>query len=362
MIMPKKILNYRGGHIRALPSGTYDTYINAGGKQYRKRFKHVEMAKAWIDAFAPNDNLLTQRQMEDATAAYAILPEGTLLLDVARAYLENLNAAPTTQQDLLSLATAFIAERQAELRKSTLENYRRVLNHTIARFESLTEITTESLREWTATMTPHNKNRALRALSAFYSWLIERNHASINPTANIKLAKVDAPSRQVLSIEDTQTLLNTALTKDKRLIPYLALCLFAGLRPDECKQLTPAHLTRDYIRIGEAIAKTHAARTVPIHDNLAKILAKYPIPPNGVMHGLSPDRFKKNLSALIKASGIQWANDIMRHSYASYEYERTRDAAATAANMGHTGTDLFFRHYRGLVEPKTGAQYFSITI
>jgi len=50
----------------------------------------------------------------------------------------------------------------------------------------------------------------------------------------------------------------------------------------------------------------------------------------------------------------------MRHSYASYAYDLTRDAALIASEMGHHGTDIFFRHYRGLVEPGAGAKFFNI--
>ena len=50
----------------------------------------------------------------------------------------------------------------------------------------------------------------------------------------------------------------------------------------------------------------------------------------------------------------------MRHSYASYAYDLTRDAALVASEMGHRGTDIFFRHYRGLVTPGDGARYFNL--
>jgi hypothetical protein len=47
----------------------------------------------------------------------------------------------------------------------------------------------------------------------------------------------------------------------------------------------------------------------------------------------------------------------MRHSYA---YDLTRDAPLVASEMGHHGTDIFFRHYRGLVTPGDGAKFFGI--
>lgn len=358
----KKIIRYRGGHIRPMPFGTFDTYISHGGKQYRKRFKNVNAARAWLETFDPQFESLTQRQTLDAMHALDILPEGVSLTEAARCYVNHNKPAVDDTYDLLTHATAFIADRSQTLRKSTINTYRRFLNLACNTFSRLSDMTTDAIRQWLAPMTPHNRNHAIKTLSALFAWLIEYGHANENPAAKIKLTKLDAPKRQVLSIDDVNRLLQTALTHDPRLIPYLAICLFAGVRPDECKRLSRQNCANDYIRLDESITKTHSARTIPIHPNLAAILAKYPIPREGVMHGLSTDRFRKNVTAITKLANVNWANDIMRHSYASYEYERSRDAAATAANMGHTGTDLFFKHYRGLVEPGTGVQYFSIVL
>ena len=117
----------------------------------------------------------------------------------------------------------------------------------------------------------------------------------------------------------------------------------------------------EYITLGASQTKTASARTVAIRPNLRAILDRHPVR-ESVTQGLSPDRFRKVLVAVVKASGIQWTQDVLRHSFASYAYELSRDAPATAYEMGHRGTDIFFRHYRGLVPPGSGNAFFSLTI
>lgn len=341
---------------------SYRAVTRIGGKKHTATFRAKAQAVAWLVDKSRGADSMTMDQLRDAAYALTLLPENVTLTQAAEAYLKIDARRPTTSTEFTALANAFISDREADLRKATISTYRRVLNNTLRRFSHLADITPDALRKWTGDMTPHAKNTTLRAISAFFSWLIEHDYATLNPCARIKLAKTDAPARAVLSLPDAQHLLNTARDHFPHLVPYVAICMFAGVRPDECKQLTPAEVGTDYIRIAEGKSKTHAARTIPIHDNLRAILTRFPVSPKGVTNGFSGDYIRKQMTALIKASGITWATDILRHSYASYEYERTKDAAATAANLGHTNTTMLFRHYRGLVNPGTGQQYFNITL
>ena len=163
-----------------------------------------------------------------------------------------------------------------------------------------------------------------------------------------------------LTLAQTRALLDHAQTHAPRFLPYLPLCLFAGLRPAECLRLRPPDIGPEYILLTEAHTKTAQARTVAIRTNLRAWLTAYPLPDTGPTHGLSEPRFKRLLAAAAREAGIPWAQDILRHSFASYAYETSRDASATAYEMGHQGTAIFFRHYRGLVPPGSGQTFFAI--
>ena len=125
-------------------------------------------------------------------------------------------------------------------------------------------------------------------------------------------------------------------------------------------RLRPCDIGREYITLTASQTKTIHARTVPIQPNLRAILDRSLSPTARLIIPCSPSRFRHHLCALIATLPFAWSQDILRHSYASYRYEQTRNAAATASEMGHTGTEIFFQHYRGLVSPGGGLAFFSV--
>ena len=73
----------------------------------------------------------------------------------------------------------------------------------------------------------------------------------------------------------------------------------------------------------------------------------------------SPAHIRQAKKAVRRAFG-PWPQDVARHSYASYAYEECKDAVRVASEMGHAGTEVFFRHYRALAAPGSSAEYFAI--
>ena len=71
----------------------------------------------------------------------------------------------------------------------------------------------------------------------------------------------------------------TALLRvaDRQIVPYIAICSFAGLRSAECENLDWKYvdLDRKVITILENISKTGEERKPPISDNLAAWLQPY---------------------------------------------------------------------------------------
>jgi integrase len=64
---------------------------------------------------------------------------------------------------------------------------------------------------------------------------------------------------------------------DRRIVPYFAICSFAGLRSAECENLDWKYidLDRRIITILENVSKTGEERKPPISDNLAAWLEPY---------------------------------------------------------------------------------------
>lgn len=354
----KRSTHYGHGTITPAPNGRgYDAAVYVAGVRRRARLPTLGEAKAWLDAQDPGDAItLTAAQLRDAKTALALLPPGATLTQAAQAFA----AQATPHGTLPDLLDAFVAARK-DLRPKTLEGYRAVAARAQrALGPNLADYTTDALRAFLAPLTPATHNLILRSLSAILSWGAKNGLLPRNPAEGLDAVRAPAPRRAILTLDQTRALLAHAQAKEPRALPYLPLCLFAGLRPAECLRLRPADLGPEYILLTEAHTKTASARTVHIRPNLRAWLDAYPLPPDGPTHGLSEGRFRRTLTALAKAASIPWAQDVLRHSYASYAYELTHDAAATAFEMGHQGTAVFFRHYRGLVAPSDGQRFFNI--
>lgn len=61
------------------------------------------------------------------------------------------------------------------------------------------------------------------------------------------------------------------------MVPYLAICVFAGLRSSEAKSLSwqQIDLKRNQITVPENISKTGEERKIPIQPNLAAWLVPH---------------------------------------------------------------------------------------
>lgn len=352
---------YGYGRIRKRPNGSFLADLCGGGQRLRRTFRTAAQARQWLDAQMAAPCTLTASQLAQAAEAFAMLPPGVSLIEALQRGLEAVTATPSAYP-LHTLAETFLGERARELRPRTLQSYRAILARAVREMgDALDGYTPEAITRWVSTMGPHNRNLFIRSLSAFFGWAVAQGYTQSNPLEKVKLAKTPEPTRAVLTPAQVSHLLRTALEVDARTVPYFALCAFAGIRPAECVRLRAENIGAHYITLSGAVTKTASARTVAIRPNLRAILEAHPII-DSVTAGLSAERFVKRAGAVVKASGIAWTQDVLRHSFASYAYEATGDAAATAAEMGHRGTDIFFRHYRGLVPPGSGAEWFAVTV
>ncbi len=359
----KSPIPYGHGTVRPTAYGTYTADVTLPAGRRRATFKTLAEAKAYIDAVSATDaQPLTAAQMREASEAFALLPPGVSLLDALR---QGLGALTAPDADAAPYIDAYIAEASERLRPDTVAYYRRTLANATAPSSPLRG----SLRNHTraniiahlgSICKPAQKRHTLRSLSAFYAWLIARDIIRENPAASVTLPRQPRPRPAVLTLDQAQALLDAAAASPYAdLLPYIAVSLFAGLRPTEAMRLTTADIGEEYITLDAAQTKTAHARTVRIRPNLRAILDACALPAGPIIRHY-PRRFRLHLTELSRSASVPWAQDILRHTFASYAYEFSRDAAATAYEMGHTGTDIFFRHYRGLVPPGTGERFFAL--
>lgn len=220
------------------------------------------------------------------------------------------------------------------------------------------EISTHKLDEWLAglNLAAVTRNTFRRDLNTLFSFCVSRGYSSSNPAEGTRQAKEVAKPIGILTVAETTQLLNAATEK---LIPYIAIGAFAGLRAAEVERLdwSQVDLESRLIEVSAKNSKTATRRLVKILPNLAAWLAP--------LHQKKGSVVPLNLRWLFvdtrKRAGInKWPSNALRHSYASYHLAHFKDAAALALEMGHTNTGMIFQHYREVVKPKDAEGYWKV--
>jgi integrase len=181
----------------------------------------------------------------------------------------------------------------------------------------------------------------------------------VNPVARVKIAKPVDKAPEIFSVDSLQTLLHTASEHAPDVVPMLVLGAFAGLRGAEIRRVhwSEIDLRRGYVEVKASKAKTARRRLVQVPPNLAQWLAPYA----GLSGQVVPVNARKKLEAVRQLAGIQhWSKNGLRHSFASYRYAATNDAALVASELGHTTTAMLFNTYRELVSPEEAQRYWKI--
>jgi integrase len=184
--------------------------------------------------------------------------------------------------------------------------------------------------------------------------MIDRN--PVPRTAKPKL--VDAPP-EIFTADELRALLETARAQGPEVLPMLAIGAFAGIREAEIQRLdwNEVDLARGHIEVKAAKAKSARRRIIPIQPNLAEWLRPYAAMKGSVV----PEGARGKLDRVCKAAGLsRWANNGLRHSYASYRLAAIHDAPRVASELGHTSPQMLYSTYREVVLPEEAERYWKL--
>lgn len=351
-----------GERVQATAFGTYMAVWNKPGQpRLRKCFPSLKDAKDWLESrreegVAPP---LTAAQYASAQLALAILPPDVTLADAARAFVASAGGPSRADATIRfgDAARRYLEDKRRALSKLTYASY----SLTLRTFEAKTgnplllSLTPDKISKYATGVADGSRNRVIRTLSALFSWCVRHDLIYRNPCDRVERDKAPEPPRGVLTVEQTDALLHGAARLDPQLVPMLAIAAFAGIRPAEISRMDASVVGQEFIRLDARITKASRARTVTIQPNLRAWLDAYPPRGRLLYPGLRP-----RVLRLRRKLGIPWPHDCLRHSYATYAYEKFRDAAWVASEMGHRGTTVFFTHYRALANPGDGARFFDI--
>lgn len=207
-------------------------------------------------------------------------------------------------------------------------------------------------------------NTYRRYLSVFCNYCVKSGWMASNPLVGVRPRKLVAAVPRLLSPADLRVILGACPDELKPVIAIQALC---GLRVAESARLKWSDVMLsdggNFIRVSAEAAKTSRRRLTPMPEGLAEYL-KGARKDDGFVYAAG----KGSVDSLQKATvtfrrslgGVAWHRNALRVSALSYRLALTRDAAATAFEMG-TGAAILMRDYRELTRPTEAELWFSVT-
>jgi integrase len=337
------------------------------GKRVRKNFPTEPEARE----FASQKRLERERygtaalsfpehRKAEAQRALEILRDRATLDEAAAFWLREKDAVHS-DLSVSDLVEQYLAAKRASNRRGKtvstiayrLHRFSRIYgDHAVSAIEPAMVDEWLNAHEWAA-----QSRKGFRAeLHALFEYACRRKLLRDNPINAVDIPLVDDRVPLILMPDDCERLLSATADIEPRLVPYIAISLFAGTRASETRQLQwcDVHINERYIRVRPQVAKKRRQRLVDISDNLAAWLDAYP--GTGQHIFWSTVYFRRSR----KKAGVVWEGSIMRHTYASMHIAEHENAAATALQMGHRDPGVMFEHYRELVRRDDARQFWSI--
>lgn len=192
--------------------------------------------------------------------------------------------------------------------------------------------------------TPRQRSKARLVLSSIFSTAQKKGWCSENPIAKVEAPPVIEKQVDILTPKQLERLQETANVYSNGICrAAVGLMLYAGIRPHEVSRLNWEHidLENGSISILPQHSKTGGSRLVTIHPPLRRILSDC-----HKTGRICPAQWQKHWRQLRKEAGFkEWAQDCLRHTFASYHLKHFRSYIELQYEMGHRDTALLRTRY-----------------
>jgi integrase len=353
-------------------------------------------------------------QVENAAAEFVQAKQvlGDVPLLQAAEYYVRRHPARIAPRPVVEVAEEMLQFKQSD---GLSDEYLRHLRYDMKRFSAafhgnIGTVMGPDIDKWLRGLgvSPRTRNNLRASVQTLFAFAkaqryLPKDHDEID---SVMLAKEGVSEIKIFTPKEMAEILAHA---DRRLIPFLALGAFAGIRHAEIQRLewTDIHFDAGIVEIRAAKAKTASRRTVPILDNLRAWLMRHRREAGSVCGGLDT---KNEIPALVqiinearravwaKAKRVSaeqlkgtenqarqdaakpkskappgaetahiegwpafaWKHNALRYSFISYRVAEIQNVAQVSLEAGNS-PQMIFKHYRELVRPAAAKEWFSIT-
>jgi integrase len=285
-----------------------------------------------------------------------------------------LHAAAVREQVLMpELIARFIsAKEEAGRSKRGVETLRCALGSLGRRLplKMAADVTRGDVEAWlrTSGWAAKTKNARRGFASTFFAWGVKRGFCSRNPCDEIEDVREVKEEIGTLTAAECGMLLKCAVRPEhRRMLPYVAIGLFCGLRRAELERLRWEHVNLDEstVIVLSKSAKTRQRRVVDMAPNCVAWLRSVGFPGNDEAVRKRPRVVPSNLKdlwpAFRAAAGLTvWPHNAMRHTFASMHYAMHQNEAQLQVLMGHRSADELHQSYRALKTRREAAEFWAL--
>jgi integrase len=366
--------------------------------QKRAEDRKLELTTEWLAGHTRTElraTSLSPADLRTAEAAVARIGSVEDLLPAVEHWLKHGKAASVKEtvrlDDAFDQFKTWLSGPDCELRELSKSNLRRRVNVFVNSVANhlISDVTADTMNAYLSARPISLKSRDndRRAVSSFFAWCIEKKWTAINPCRKEGRRKKAVGNRgttpPVLTVDECSKLLRAAEQQEEgRLVPYVAVSLFCGLRPWETRRLTweTVNLRDGEIRLDGSKTKTGRPRVIAISPTLKAWLQRHKDKP------FFPSNWRRDFDALKAAAGYggrdwkteaktakgkkraaerekperkPWPVDVMRHTAISHYFRNTGSYGQTAEQFGNSES-IIKDHYQGRVNSKETRAFYRL--
>lgn len=316
---------------------------------------------------------LSPSRMVESSEAYRLLDaleSSESLLSIIKRYV-TLEREKDASLTVLELFRMFLESREhlTYEHRRQIEGVGRKLKLSLERDFKVSQIEPAHIEQALSGLSGGTRNHYIKIIRSVFAYGVLKGYLKENPA--IKVDKTHMPRKAIKTFSNATIcgMLNLALETEPRMVSYIALASFAGLRVGSPELLRlkwdHIHFDEKEILVPESLSKVKRRRFIKISPNLeAWLNLILPSPAKGkhVVQLTDKEIIEARLSLFHKVAGYnaEWISSGMRHTFASNHLAYYNDITRLVLELGHTDADLLWSNYHLHTKKSDSIEFWNI--